>query len=233
LNEFQKSESTQSLKAVLLGGSQIPGTLIERALQKDLPLYTSYGSTEMSSQATTTTIGDLKLNSESSGKLLQDRELKIDSDGEILVKGKTLGKGYISGKGVLPFTDSNGWFHTGDLGSLDDNQNLIVTGRKDNMFVSGGENIHPEEIEQQLLFYKEIIDICVVDIPDVEFGARPVAFVKSEYDEKINENDLKEYLKNKLAPFKIPDRFFSWPEEMNGIKPDRWYLRGLAIDLMR
>jgi O-succinylbenzoic acid--CoA ligase len=233
LEELTPSESGSSLKAILLGGSQISPTLIQQAIQKKLPVHTSYGSTEMSSQITTTSKEDLKNDLHISGKLLSYREMKIDDIGEILVRGETLCKGYISGKKLISCLDSGDWYHTGDVGFLDHNENLIIRGRLDNMFISGGENIYPEEIERQLQVHDQIVDVCVIDIKDVEYGARPVAFVKMDGDEIMNETDFKEYLKDKIAAFKIPDRFFTWPENMDSLKPDREYLRGLAIENMR
>jgi O-succinylbenzoic acid--CoA ligase len=225
------SNSDSSLNSVLVGGSQIPETLIENAARKKLPIYVSYGSTEMSSQITTAGIEDLKLNGRSSGKILSHRELKIDKNGEVLVRGETLGLGYIDKKEMIPFTDNEGWFHTGDIGYLDENQNLIVTGRKDNMFISGGENIHPEEIERFLLFEKNILDVCVVDVPDAEYGASPVAFVKMESGIKIDEVILRDFLRDKIAAFKIPKKFLPWPEDLDGIKPNRRYMQKLALKL--
>jgi O-succinylbenzoic acid--CoA ligase len=233
IGEITTSDSVTSLKAILLGGSQISETLVQSALQANLPVHTSYGSTEMSSQITTTSDDDLKTNFLTSGSLLSHREMKIDGTGEILVRGKTLCKGYVSGKDLISSTDGEGWFHTGDLGSFDDNQNLIIKGRRDNMFISGGENIYPEEIEQQLQFHSHITGVCVVDIHEDEYGARPVAFIKLEGKKKINESQLKKYLEDKITSFKIPVKFFDWPEDMDELKPDRKYLRELAIKIMR
>jgi O-succinylbenzoic acid--CoA ligase len=228
LADDNTSESAASLKAILLGGSQIPPTLIKQALQQKLPIHASYGSTEMSSQITTTSGDDLVINPHSSGKLLSYQELKIDENGEILVKGKTLCTEYISGNEVDNCGDTKSWFHTGDLGYFDDNQNLIIKGRLDNMFISGGENIYPEEIEKQLQFHNQIIDVCVVEVPDKEYGARPVAFIKMEATNKIDESQIKKYLEDKIAGFKIPVRFLTWPENLKRIKPDRDYFRELA-----
>jgi O-succinylbenzoic acid--CoA ligase len=182
----------------------------------------------MSSQITTTSGDDLVIDPHSSGKLLSYQELKIDENGEILVKGKTLCTGYISGNEVNNCDDTKDWFHTGDLGYFDDNQNLIIKGRLDNMFISGGENIYPEEIEEQLQFHNQIIDVCVVEVPDKEYGARPVAFIKMEVTNKIDETQLKKYLEDKIAGFKIPLRFLDWPENLKRLKPDRNYFRELA-----
>ncbi len=232
LADDSTSESAASLKAILLGGSQIPPTLIKQALQQKIPVHNSYGSTEMSSQITTTSGDDLVINPHSSGKLLSYQELKINENGEILAKGKPLCIGYISGSEIDNCGDAEGWFHTGDLGCFDDNQNLIIKGRLDNMFISGGENIYPEEIEEQLQFHNQIIDVCVVEVPDKEYGARPVAFIKIEATNKIDETQLKKYLEDKIAGFKIPLRFLDWPEDLDSLKPDRNYLRELANAIM-
>jgi len=222
----------KSLKAILLGGSQIPLNLIEQALQRELPVFTSYGSTEMSSQITTTSGEDLAKNPASSGKILSHRELKIDNNGEILVRGKTLAQGYFFGEDIINFVDTYGWFHTGDLGLFDDNKNLVVTGRRDNMFVSGGENIHPEEIERHLQIMKNISEVCVVDVPDAEYGARPVAFIRMNSNYKIDEPQIRRYLEDKIEGYKIPQRFLNWPEDLDKVKRDRGYLRELAISLI-
>jgi len=222
-------ESARLLKAILLGGSQIPKVLIEKALQLNLPVFASYGSTEMSSQITTTSNEDLINDSGSSGKVLPYRELTICENGEILVKGKTLCRGYVTDKEIINCVDKNGWFYTGDLGYYDKNNNLIVQGRRDNMFISGGENIYPEEIEEHLQRVKNIANVCVVGIPDDEYGTKPVAFLKMDGTDKIDESQLNKYLENKIARYKIPLRFFTWPENVGRLKPDRKYLREVAI----
>ena len=233
LSEDTMTDYTRSLKAILIGGSQIPQALIKQSLQRNLPVFASYGSTEMSSQITTSSGKELRTNPASSGKILSHRELKINHDGEILVRGKTLGLGYVVHDGIIKFVDSNGWFHSGDLGHFDDNQNLIVTGRRDNMFISGGENIHPEEIENHLRFIDNIFDACVVDVPDAEYGARPVAFIRMNSNNKIDETYFKNYLIDKIAGFKVPVRFYPWPEGKDSFKPDRKYLKKLARKKVR
>ena len=226
------TDSVKSLKAILIGGSYIPQSLIKKALTRELPVFTSYGSTEMSSQITTTSAGDLIKQPVSSGKLLSYRKLKINIKGEIMVKGKTLCYGYVAGKKISGCRDQYGWFHTGDLGLYDRYKNLHVHGRIDNMFISGGENIYPEEIELQLQYQQNIRKVCVVDIPDEEYGARPVAFIKMEDQKVINESGLKKFLGERIESFKIPVKFLDWPEDIGRLKPDRTYLRELAITLV-
>ena len=226
LSQPQSIGKLSSLSAVLLGGSAIPRQYAEDAWARGLPVYLSYGLTEMSSQVCTTG-GEHEY---SSGKTLQHRELEIADDGEILVRGKTLFLGYLEANEIRLAVDSEGWFHTGDIGSLAPNGNLSVVGRKDNMFVSGGENIHPEEIEAALMAIEEVIEAVVVPVKNPEFGFRPVAFVRTDPARKIVADDLKS-----LPSFKIPIQFYDWPTkyETGGIKLDRRHFHKLVKDMYR
>ncbi len=222
----------KSLKAVLLGGGAIPEQLIKKASGLGLPIYTSYGSTEMASQITTTQAGDPHDRLKTSGQILPYRDLKIGSDHEIKVKGHTLCLGYIQNKKVTRPVDTEGWFVTGDLGFMDEKGYLTVTGRKDNMFISGGENIQPEEIEKQLNNITGIEQSLVVPVNNIEFGKRPVAFIKCKM-ENPDTDHIKQQLEKFLPKFKVPDHFFPWPEEKrSGIKPDRHFFVRLAENLL-
>lgn len=205
--------TVSGLKAVLLGGSSIPDRLINRACELDLPLFKSYGLTEMGSQVTTTCPGDLPKRIVSSGKLLQYRKLMIASDHEILVRGETLFRGYLSGDSVTRPTNAEGWFHTGDLGTLDSDGYLTVIGRKDNMFISGGENIQPEEIERALMQIEGVANAVVVPVPHEKWGYRPMAFVAMVDGSTIREDLLTEQLRLTLPSYKLPDRFLQFPSE--------------------
>ncbi len=215
------------LKAVLIGGSNCSQSLINEALNKNLPLFISYGSTEMSSQITTTKPNKNLNHAITSGHLLPYRELKISNEREILVKGKTLAKGYLANKKLRSIIDNEGWYHTGDLGYMDEKGKLVLLGRKDNMFISAGENIYPEEIENALLMGDAIVDACVVAIADNEYGRRPVAFLKMRINEGIDEKALTQNLRKQINVIKIPIRFFEWPVN-DDLKADRKKLQILA-----
>ncbi len=220
----------KNLKAVLLGGSAFSNALIERAVAEGLPLYTSYGLSEMGSQVTTTAPRDGAEKLLTSGKVLPFRNLKIDGNGEICVKGEMLFKGYLkNGKIESPF-DEEGWFRTRDLGYMDSDQYLHVIGRIDNMFISGGENIIPEEIEKQILQVPGIEQVVVVSIESEEYGYRPVAFLKMREGLEFKVEEVREYLKANLPRFKVPDRFYLWPEQLEerGMKVNRAYFRELV-----
>ena len=177
---------------------------------------TSYGLTEMASQVTTTPPGASKEQLRTAGRALPYREIRVSTEGEILVRGKTLFAGYLRNGGLDRPLDEDGWFHTGDLGELDDGGNLRPTGRRDNLFVSGGENVQPEEIEAALLRLSGVEEAVVVPVPDPEFGARPVAFVRTSGVPA----DLAQELGRSLPRFKVPGEFHGW-EGAGGMKPDR------------
>lgn len=173
------------MKAILLGGAPLSLKLYEG---KGLPLFPTYGMTEMSSLIT---LG---------GTLLPYRELKLAEDGEILVRGKTLFQGYWD-KGLALPLDDEGWFATKDLARPP----LTILGRKDNLFISGGENIQPEEIERLLCEIPGIAEAVVIPLPDEEFGARPAAFVRDETQTHTLES-IREALKGRLPSYKMPIR---------------------------
>jgi o-succinylbenzoate---CoA ligase len=214
------------LEAVLMGGGTVPAFLVDEAVSRGLPIHTSYGLTEMASQVTTTT-PDASLKAlRTAGLVLPGREVSISGEGEILVRGKTLFAGYVERENTDLPLDADGWFHTGDLGELDADGYLRVVGRRDNLFISGGENIQPEEIEEALCRLKGVDEAVVVPVPDEEFGARPVAFVRTE-DATVE--DLAPELGDVLPRFKIPMAFYPLPEQTRrGMKPDRTALREQA-----
>jgi O-succinylbenzoic acid--CoA ligase len=184
--------------------------------------------TEMSSQVTTTGPGATREHLRTAGRLLPYRALCIADDGEILVRGATLFQGYLGSDGVIDAAvGAEGWFHTRDLGWLDEDGRLQVTGRKDHQFISGGENIQPEEVEAALLRLPGVTRAVVVPVPDTEYGERPVAFVDGPPDERLL--TLAAELDEELPRFKIPDVVYPWPAGANGrFKLDRQAFRRLA-----
>lgn len=224
------SSGLSRLKAVLVGGGSVPGRIISRACEAGYPVYTTYGLSEMASQVTATRPGDPYELLLTSGRLLNHRRLDIAADGEILVKGATLFRGYLVGSTVESLLDDKGWFHTGDIGCLDAAGYLRVTGRKDNMFVSGGENIYPEEIESALGMLDEVLQSIVVPVPDDDFGHRPVAFVRTAGRRPVRSDYLARGLARFLPRFKLPVAFHTWPEGLDSaaVTPERSELKRMA-----
>lgn len=213
------------LRAVIVGGGPMPQGVLKMAINKGWPVHTTYGMTETSSMVT---LSKKNPRTGSSGHILQGNELKIAGDGEILVRSPAICLGYLNADTIVNIADENGWLHTGDLGRLDENGELYVLGRKDNMFISGGENISPEEIEHTLCGVQGVQKAVVVPIPDPEFGQRPVAFIHGN----AKFEDIEKNLNRELPRFKIP-RYYPWPDSIrsNSLKPDRKLLTELAVRL--
>jgi o-succinylbenzoate---CoA ligase len=219
------------LEAVLMGGGPVPPSLVDEALARGLPLHTSYGLTEMASQVTTTPPGASLEELRTAGRVLPDREVSISESGEILVRGETLFACYVEGEDLDRPLDAEGWFHTGDLGEIDEDGYLRVGGRVDNLFISGGENVQPEEIEEALCRLGGVDEAVVVPVPDEEFRARPVAFVRAAGRKP---EELAQELEPLLPRFKIPISFHPLPERARrGMKIDRDSLSELARRLHR
>lgn len=237
IRDGESLSALKKLKVILVGGGAIPETLVTQAHRAGLALYTTYGLTEMASQVTTSRPGEDKDRLMTSGLPLDPGSIRISKEGEILVDGDTLFLGYVEGTEATRTVDDDGYFATGDLGVLDYRGYLHVQGRRDNMFIAGGENIQPEEIEMQLGRLEGILEGLVVPVPHAEFGATPVAFVRlagePPEDFEALGNHLTEQLANRLPEFKIPKRYFAWPEgEDAGLKPNRKAFVAIAEELM-
>jgi O-succinylbenzoic acid--CoA ligase len=218
------------VRAVLLGGGPIPGALLRRGHQRGWPLHTSYGSTEMASQVTTTAPGAPLDELQTAGRRLPHRRVRIEA-GEIQVRGAPLFRGYVTADGLDDPRTDDGWYPTGDRGRLDAGGRLHVLGRMDRMFVSGGENVQPEEIETALERLDGIERAIVVPVPDAEYGERPVAFVQA--GDSWDPPAFKQVLTSELPGFKIPDAFHSLPQDARSgsLKIDRKRLQKQARKL--
>ncbi|MDX1739941.1 MAG: AMP-binding protein, partial [Rhodothermales bacterium] len=218
-----------TIKAILAGGGPVPSNLVAECREKGGRLFLTYGLTEMASQVCTTTDPDRISASDDVGVVLPFRSVRIGDQREILVRGETLFSGYLDGRRLEPAVDEDGWFHTGDVGEFNKYGHLVVLGRRDNMFVSGGENIHPEEIERALCLLPGVSRAVVVDVPDAEFGARPVAFIESS-GEPLTIETVRAALRDRLPGFKHPVAVYDYPEALVGTleKPTRRVLREIA-----
>ena len=202
------------LKCLLIGGAPI-ATYPEK-----LPCYVSYGLTEMGSLVAANPSpqpieGKLPI-----GFPLPGREMRISPEGVIEVRGSTLFDGYWHEGAVLPSLSSDGWFSTGDIGRLS-KQGFLIHGRKDWQFISGGENIQPEEIEGVLALFPGVIEAVVLPIADPEYGFLAAAWIRSSH-QSLSPTSLRAHLSERLPKFKVPKRFFFVDDfPRNGLKIDR------------
>ena len=227
LHDKQALKHLQNLKAILLGGSAVEPALLTEASVAELPVYLTYGSTEMSSQIATT---PGPVSTITAGRALLYRELSIGPGEEILVKGPCLFQGYLSDKGPVLDTDDSGWFHTGDTGMFTPEGELQVTGRTDSMFISGGENIHPEEIERALCSLTGVLRAVVVPTPDPEYGLRPSAFIETT-ELAPTDSEIREKLSREIGKLKTPvtiTRIEEWRLLPGTEKIDQGYYKSLV-----
>jgi o-succinylbenzoate---CoA ligase len=172
------------LRAVLLGGAPADRALLTRARDAGWPVAPTYGLTQACSSVTVGEIGDV----ETSGRALPGVTVSLAPDGEILVEGPT-----VAGGGTL---------RTGDLGRLDERGRLIVTGRKADTIVSGGENVAPAEVEAVLLEHPAVADAGVFARPHPEWGEAVTARVVLRSE--ASELELRAWAGERLAGFKVP-----------------------------
>lgn len=190
----------------LLGGTMIAPELIAQARQHGITTFAGYGMTEMAS-----TVCAVENALDNVGEPLKHREVNI-VDNEIWVRGKNLGLGYWQKNGeIRPLVNEQGWFQTQDRGEWNHKKQLVIQGRLDNMFISGGENIQPEEIEQRIFQSDLVEQVFVLPINDMEFGQRPVAIVQFKNRQENLEsqvNQLQLWLSDKIEKFKQPVAYY-------------------------
>ncbi|WP_341659822.1 o-succinylbenzoate--CoA ligase [Vibrio sp.] len=214
LQRVLENNAVQGLSHVLLGGSHIPLSLCQQASSLGIETWVGYGMTEAASTVTAKKVDG----SDGVGQVLKHRLVKLKHQ-RIYISGETLASGYYKQGEIVSITHDT-WFDSKDLG-LWKNDELHVIGRADNMFISGGENIHCEEIEAVLNQIPTITQALVVPIEDKEYGHRPVAVIKSH--KGINIADIEQYLGRELIKFKWPIAYYKMPEslESHGIKVSR------------
>ncbi len=161
------------------------------------------------------------------GRPLSHIEIALSDEGEIKVRGPSLFLGYLEDGRIKSPLDSSGWYATRDLGFIDPKGNLHIKGRKDLLFISGGENIQPEEIEKILGEIPGILEAVVVPAENPEFGALPAAFIRTTHSSSFDADALCEALRPLLPSFKIPRRFFPFPPA-ESLKNDRSFLSRFA-----
>ncbi|MFD1805952.1 o-succinylbenzoate--CoA ligase [Pasteurella oralis] len=202
---WQQSPAHQfTTRHILLGGAHIPVELTQQLASWGVCGYSGYGMTEMAS----TVFAKLSDEKNGVGQPLLNREYQL-VNGEIWLKGAGLAMGCWQSGDIIPLTNQQGWLQTKDKGIWLDNE-LVILGRVDNMFISGGENIQPEEIERVIQNWRYVKQVFVLPKTDLEFGQRPVAFIEfSQPFSALLVTELQAWLADKLEKFKQPVQYFA------------------------
>jgi fatty-acyl-CoA synthase len=140
----------------------------------------------------------------------QGREVPPGTTGEICVCGPAVFAGYYDNPEANAKAFRDGWFRTGDLGHMDEEGFLYITGRASDMYISGGSNVYPREIEEKILTHPAIAEVAVLGVPDRTWGEVGIAVCALRPDAALDERDLLAWLDGKIARYKLPKRVFFW-----------------------
>ena len=206
-----------SLRLAVTGAAVVPVELIKR-MRSDLTfdtILTAYGLTESTGTATMCRPDDdAETIANTSGCAIPDTEVRaVDDDGkevargepgEIVVKGYNVTQGYFEEPEQTAATIIDGWLHTGDIGVMDARGYVKITDRKKDMFIVGGFNAYPAEIENELLRHEDIAQVAVVGAPDERLGEVGVAFVVPKANRSLDPDLITSWAKSQLANYKVP-----------------------------
>lgn len=203
----------KSLRLILLGGAAADSSLMRRCADHHLPVATTYGLTEASSQVCTATPEATQRKPASVGKPMPTLSVRIVDEegktcpigaiGEIAVRGKTIMRGYYQNPQATAKALRNEELFTGDMGYLDGDGDLWVIQRRSDLIITGGENVYPAEIESLLREHPTVRDVAVIGISDAEWGQMVVCAVVGDVDIRT----LEKFTRKKLAGYKIPRRW--------------------------
>jgi long-chain acyl-CoA synthetase len=209
---------TSTVSSVAFGGSPSAEEL-QRKIRDTFPnvkvTSNAYGLTETSSVATVNSGADAVRKPTSVGPPVptvevkitdeQGRDLDVGQTGEVCIRGPILMKGYWNKpEATAAAIDEDGWLHTGDIGHVDDEGFVYITDRKKDMIIRGGENIYCVEIENRLVEHPSIADAAVIGVPHPELGEEVKAVVQVEPGESITEDEVRDWVRQTLAEFKVP-----------------------------
>jgi long-chain acyl-CoA synthetase len=212
-----------SLRLCCSGGAALPVELMQQFEERyGLPIFEGYGLSE-TSPVVSFNPTDKPPRPGSIGQPIygvqvkifdeQDQELPLGEVGEIVVRGHNVMKAYYKRPSATAEAMRGGWFHTGDLGRMDEAGYLYVVGRTRDFLIRGGLNIYAREVESVLLAHPGVSEVAVVGIPDEVMGEEIKAYVVLEQEEAVDAEDLIEYARKRMAAYKYP-RYIEFRTEL-------------------
>jgi HIP---CoA ligase len=207
-----------TLRAGVTGAADIPVELVRR-VHEELPfqtLATGYGLTEAGTVTLSRPGDSFEDIATTAGVPCDGIEVRIADDGEVLVRGYSVMQGYLDDPvATAEAIDDDGWLHTGDLGNFNDDGRLLIVGRKKDMFIVGGFNAYPAEIEGFLLEHPAVAQAAVIGVPDDRLGQVGKAFVvlKGGPNGEVTANELIAWSRDRMAGFKVP-RYVEFLDEL-------------------
>ena len=247
--DFDKFDLS-SIRTGLMAGSPCPIEVMREVIERmgAAEMTVGYGLTEASPVITltsshdtlerrVTTVGPVIPNLEA--KIVDQEtgeEMPIGEQGELCARSFMNMKGYYKmPQATAEAIDAEGWLHTGDLATVDDEGYFKITGRLKDMIIRGGENVYPREIEEFLYSNPKISDVQVIGVPDERFGEEIMAWVLLKPDETATEDEIKEFCRGKIAHFKVPRyvKFVTeFPMTVTG-KIQKFVMRDMAVEELK
>ena len=203
---YQKVEPGNQLKVSLIGGGFIDDELMFEAEKLGWKPYRVYGSSETASFVTAISADEIRQKPQSVGKSLKNVYTKVAKDSEILIKSESLFVKYLNDEDESKQKLVDGFYHTGDLGFVDEDGYLFIEARRTDLIITGGENVNPTEVEKAISKIEGITEVCVFPKPNKTWG-HIVACVLVSVDKSLGGKIIKEMLKKTLAGYKIPKEF--------------------------
>jgi fatty-acyl-CoA synthase len=207
-------EAFKDVRVVMSGGAPLPISLVQQYHQAGIVLQQGFGMSEAAPSISTLS-KDLALKKAGSiGKPLFHVEAKVVDDdmkevpvgnvGELVIRGPNLMQGYWKRPEATEEAFTDGWFHTGDMARSDDEGDLYIVDRKKDMFISGGENVYPAEVENAIYELPQVAEAAVIEIKDEIWGEVGRAILTLKPGEHLTEKEAIDYLKGRLAKYKVP-----------------------------
>ena len=252
LKKRSESYDLSSLRSIGCGAAPVPPELV-RESQEIFPnlqnVLVGYGATEMSAIGTYPNPGTPQaVINETVGtpqdftmwKIIDtktEKMVKHEETGELLVKGFSVMAGYLDDPEKTAESVRNGWYHTGDLATMDSKGRFKIVGRTKEMIIRGGENIYPREIEDLLHEHPEVLEVAVCGIPHNKLGEEVVAWVQltDPVNSKITAEDIREYCRNRITYFKVPQYVFfvdSFPVTGSG-KYQKFIMTQKSLEMLK
>lgn len=220
-----ESADFSQIKFIISGGAPCPMPVFEKFWEKEVDFKTGYGLTEAGPNTFWLPAEDVQKKPGAVGYPLMQVELMLADisgieiteagiAGELLIKGPHRTPGYWNNpEATEEAIDEDGWLHTGDLAEFDEDGCYYVVGRAKDMYITGGENVYPAEVESVLYGHDDIAEVAVFGVPDRKWGEVGIAVLAIHSDAEIGRKELVEYLKERIARYKIP-RYFEFIDEL-------------------
>jgi fatty-acyl-CoA synthase len=209
-------EAFAQARVVMSGGAPLPVSLVRQYHAAGIVLQQGFGMSEAAPSIATLGKDRSLKKAGSIGRALFHLEARVVDDdlkdvptgavGELVIRGPNLMQGYWNRPEATAEAFAGGWFHTGDLARMDEEGDLTIVERKKDMFISGGENVYPAEVENGIFELPQVSEAAVVGIPDEKWGEVGRAVVVLKGAQPLSEREILDHLKRRLAKYKIPKK---------------------------